>query len=287
MVRTASRRSTLLALPDKPLMMIIAYTMISKVPLDLGKFIELGERHQNIRPALRNPSDNFRTWFLDSLPIIQRKHYIDWLAINTSRRFRKVGKHVFFFLKTFMIAPPLLKALLDGSCKNMAVHDRMTLFRLAGHVIAHLPATEDGEHHRHHTKISIYNAFIALKVLSIQPFLRDCDILYLRWAKRSLVERLEDPDNTQPVRRSDLESLQLEIRQKRHPAPPPLQGTLRSVGLEVGRMKVDLIYPDTYGAKYYAWGTIASQVCPSFYEYAKKSRAEEARKSQASAKSQG
>ena len=250
--------STFSLLTSELVIEVLAHTMVSKVPFDLQKFIELGARwHQEQATRATSPysSDESRSWFLDRLHVSQREHYLDWLAINgTSRWFRACGRLAFFSQKIFIVAPPLLMALQNGNCRNISVPDNAAIISHAPHVIVPLPSRNRATHF---TRISTYNAFTRIRVLSIQPFaFGDGDRILqpLESASTQMVARL--------LRRSDFGDMLLRGTPKRHSAPPELLSLLRGVDLDVGRMEVDLIHRDTGIWRRYVIHALASQFYP-------------------------
>lgn len=232
-------------LPNELLIQILALTLASEVPLDLRKFIELGQNHQKYRDRLATtpfPSVVAYNWFREVLPTSQEEHYLDWLAINgTSRRFRECGKELFFSKKVFIVTLPLLKALLDGSCKNLSGPDKAELFARAKHVIVSTPATNIASCF---INLSLYNAFTKKGcVLSVQPYARD------RTKDNHLpflaLDTASTPMAPQPAPNSVSQGRLLAGTLKRHSAPQRLLSLLEGAELEVGRMVVDLIHRDT------------------------------------------
>lgn len=248
--------STFSLLPTELVIEVLAHTMVSKVPFDLQKFIELGARwHQEQATRAAWCSDESRSWFLDGLHVSQREHYLDWLAINgTSRWFRACGRLAFFSQKIFIVAPPLLMALQNGSCQNISVPDNAAIISRARHVIVPLLSRNRATHFM---RISMYNAFTRIRVLSIQPFaFGDGDRILqpLESASTQMVARL--------LRSSDFEDMLLRGTPKRHSAPPELLSLLRGVDLELERMEVDLIHRDTGIWRRYVIHALAREVYP-------------------------
>ena len=229
---------TLLDLPVELLIEILTLTLASDVPFDLQKFIELGKKDRDPR----FPSDGSYSWFLRGLHPSQREHYLDWLAINgTSRSFRACGKELFFSKKVFIVTPSLLKALLDGSCKNISTADKVDLFSKAQHVIVSTPSIIIANCFVN--KISAYNAFTKRGcVLSIQPYARD-----RTWDDHLpflALDTASTPMRSQPVQSGE-QPLLKEGTLKRHPAPQRLLSLLEGIDIDVERLVVDLIHRDT------------------------------------------
>lgn len=246
---------TLSVLPNELLIEILAHTLASKVPFHLQEFIELGKINQT-RP-FKEKSRRYgpRDWFFCSLPSSQREHYLDWLAVNgISRRFRLCGKLTFFSEKVFIIAPPLSKALQDGRCKNISAADKAAIFSRVRHVIAPLPAIGMASYF---TRLSNYNAFTCIRILSIQPHVSDRTDLPLL-----VLDIASTPMASQPLQMGDgIRDRPINIL-KRHPAPQKLLTLLEGVGLQVGRMEVNLIYPNTENSRQRIIDEFTNEVYP-------------------------
>ncbi|CAF9916670.1 MAG: hypothetical protein ALECFALPRED_010815 [Alectoria fallacina] len=256
-------RDILSVFPDEVLTEILAHMVASEIPLYLQDFTELGEWHRepNTQAAWSYPGS--RNWFLTMLTSSQKEHYLDWLVVNgTSRRFRACGKWAFWSQKILIIPPSLLKALEDGSCKNVSAPDKAAIFSRARHIIASLPGQSIGSHFM---KLPDYNAFTRTRVLSIQPHgtaliaipLSPATVLPLL-----ALETASTPMASQPFRWRDMPPTVLQGTPKRHSAPQELQSLLEGIDLQVGRLEIDLILPDTDNAKRCVIDELAYEVYP-------------------------
>lgn len=254
-------RDILSVFPNEVLTEILAHMVASEIPLYLQDFIDMGKWHQTLTTQAARSYPGARDWFLTQLTSSQREHYLDWLVVNgTSRRFRACGKLAFFSEKILIIPPSLLKALQDGSCKNVSAPDKAAIFSHARHIIASLPGKSIGSHFM---KLPNYNAFTRMRVLSIQ-LLRYAPIAIPLCPATILplltLETALTPMASQPFPRHDINLL--EGTPKRHSAPQELLSLLEGIDLQVGRFEVDLILPDTDNARRYVIDELADQVYP-------------------------
>lgn len=238
-------------LPAEVLAKVLAFTMASPVPVLLQGFIEEGKK--------RGESSSTWSYPLWKLLPSQREHYLDWVAINsTSRSLRNCGKLLFFSKKIFLIAPPLLETLMDGSCRNMSAQDKATLLSRAQYVI--VPINTRGIA-TYFPKLPRYRTFKHLRCFSIQIFkpseqpYQDSDICSLDWETVSTT-----PMASEPVDSGD--KVVEKGPYRRHLPPQDLLDLLRGVGLQVDQIKVDLIYRDTEKSKRWVIDELAEQVYP-------------------------
>lgn len=234
---------TLMTLPAEIQLKILGYVMASEAPVDLQEFVELGRELQNLREtswesdgeaepvvleerilsikagqssvasALCGPCNNFLTELHPS----QKEHYLDWLLINsTCRRFRELGKVAFFSEKCFIIKPSFLTVLSQALARNLSAADADTALTQIRHVIA--PLTFDSSTARDFRILGRYHALRCIKILSIKH--RKYAAI-IRSTGRPAVEDLAAVD--------------------RIPSPQELLDLLRYFGLQVDRLRVDLI----------------------------------------------
>ena len=244
-------RPTLMTLPAEIQLKILGYVMASEAPVDLQEFVELGGELQNIRETSREAwswesdgeaepvvleerilstkaSQSSAAWalsgpcnsFFTELHPSQKEHYLDWLLINsTCRRFRELGKVVFFSEKCFIIKPCFLKVLSQAAARNLSTADADTALAQIRHVIA--PLTFDSSTARDFRILARYHALRCIKILSIKH--RKYAAI-IRSTGRPAVEDLAAVD--------------------RIPSPLELLDFLRYFGLQVDRLRVDLINDD-------------------------------------------
>lgn len=248
--------TTLSDLPNEVLTKILARTVASKVPFHLDGFIQLGKVYQKL-PSQMTKGLSLAV-FLRALPSSQKEHYLDWLLVNgtgTSRRVRACGKLAFFSEKIFMISPRLLKTLQDGSCRNVSAPDKAAVLSHVQHVVAPLPTADLA---CRFSRLSPYNAFTRIRVLSIEPqFLDGCNRVYCQ-----ALETASAPIPLQPLLEDEPDSTFPKGIPKRHSAPQELLSLLEDVGLQVGRMEVDLILCDTEDSRQWAIVELSSRIYP-------------------------
>ena len=261
-------RTTLATLPVEIQLKIFRYVMASDAPVDLQEFVELGRELQSSREARSESytegesvaleeqrlstqeSQSFTTWaphhiFFTELHPSQKKHYLDWLLVNsTCRRFRELGKVAFFSEKCFILRPFFLSVLSHGRAKNLSVADTATALTQIRHVIAPLAFDCNARDFR---TLSRCHALSCMKVLSIQHRTYEAII---RSLGRPAVVDLAAVDRILP--------------------PQELLDFLPDLGLRVDQVHVDLIVD---GDK-----DIVEHLTSEVYPGLRKSAAQEARR---------
>ena len=222
-------------LPPELLTKILAHTMASQVPFDLERF--LGLRNDCQDESMSGDSQDVHSWSLEKLSLLQREHYRDWLTVNaTCRGFKECGTLPFFSEKMLIITPRLLKTLRYDHCKSISASDKAAIFSHARHVIAALPTAILSSDL---TMMSMYNAFTAMRVLSVQAFPHDGgDLIVLPSDVASI------PTVSNFLISEEPEYLLLTRIVKRLPAPQTLLNSLRAANLHLERMEVDLLLED-------------------------------------------
>ncbi|CAD6585444.1 MAG: hypothetical protein ASARMPRED_002164 [Alectoria sarmentosa] len=256
-------RDILSVFPNEILTEILAHMVASETPLYLQDFIDTGKWHQNLNTQVARSYPGAHDWFLTHLTSSQKEHYLDWLVVNgTSRRFRACGKLAFFSEKILIIPPSLLKALQGGSCRNVSAPDKAAIFSHARQIIASLPGRSIGSHFM---KLPDYNAFTRMRVLSIQTHGTALIAIPLRPATVLPLLALETASTPTVFRRFRWRNMALTMLKgtpKRHSAPQELLSLLEGIDLQVGRLEIDLILPDTDNAKRYVTDELVNQVYP-------------------------
>ena len=147
------------SLPDELVLQILQIVMTSDAPFDLDSFCKTGQRLQSGRFGEQTKSPESRQILVtpdavgtneivhqktngtlstcpplvlkDSLPLPQwtfydnleddhKDHYLDWLLTSTCRRWRTMGKAVFFSSKTIILEPSTLASLVHGTATNIS-----------------------------------------------------------------------------------------------------------------------------------------------------------------------
>lgn len=167
--------SAMTLVPTEVWSRILRETMKSTMPVDLSKFLEVGEKFKGVRKWLEGKgSDNSeiaawsKQYFLDRLDPGQMEHYQDWIAMNsTCRKFRESGKKAFFSEKTILMDLFLLYDLDAADLDRTGVEDSIKATALANihHIIvpiidAYPPALKE---------IPLYQALTRLSSLTIEP----------------------------------------------------------------------------------------------------------------------
>ncbi|KAL9126575.1 MAG: hypothetical protein Q9217_004389 [Psora testacea] len=225
--RPGATSGSLLTLPDEILSKVLALVSASKVPVHLQHFLDVGQKLGESCSTVVSASIEDR--FLDELHMSQKEHYLDWIMANgVCRRLRACGLEAFFSTKSFMIALPLLKSIEDESVTNLSSDSRAAVLSSIRHVIVPLPTYSVASHV---TRLPVYNAFQRIRILSLQPAIRDDSDLF------QFLEIVA----TYP-RRPPGPYLRIV---KQHPAPQDLVNLLQGIGLDVARFKVNLLVDDS------------------------------------------
>jgi len=147
------------SLPDELVLQILQIVMTSDTPFDLDCFSKTGQRLQSGRfgeqkrspqnrqilvspepvgeyeivqektngtlstcsPLVLEDSLSLPQWiFYDNLEDDHKDHYLDWLLTSTCRRWRTMGKAVFFSTKTIILEPSTLASLVHGTATSIS-----------------------------------------------------------------------------------------------------------------------------------------------------------------------
>ena len=99
--------------------------------------------------------------FYDNLEDDHKEHYLDWLLTSTCRRWRTMGKAVFFSSKTIILEPSTLAALVHGTATNISQMNQAIAVDRICSVIAPLSSAKSYE------QIPLYSALPRLRVLRL------------------------------------------------------------------------------------------------------------------------
>ena len=102
-------------------------------------------------------------WWIENLHRSQKKHYLDWLFVNsTCRHIRASGKLLFFREKKFIITPSFLDRLASKKVVGMSTENADLALKYIQHVITFLPTSPSG-----FLGLPKYHKFTNLRVLKI------------------------------------------------------------------------------------------------------------------------
>ncbi|KAL8876797.1 MAG: hypothetical protein Q9198_005073 [Flavoplaca austrocitrina] len=192
-------------------------TLPSEIISNIMEYVVNGDIPSNLSKIIKEiPPDKRRDR-------VESPDITDWIiATSLSRRLRSLGRRAYFAQKPFIISPKLLdqlhKIYIQSSVIEQAKDDNLNLlFEYARHIIAPLPGCSAASAS---LTLPRYQAnFANLRILTLWPGLRSPEV-YPCPEERTLV---------------------------REPTTEELRGLLQGIGLDLGKLRVEILYSPKEG----------------------------------------
>ena len=196
------------SLPDELISQILVYAMETETFVDLEHIFQAPK---SVRPKHLQKSGRYAnvTFVSSLLNLWQQAHVRDWLAVNsTCRRWRRLGKPLFFASKTFLLTPSMLDRLCAKTAAELSIADQITAQEHISRVVV---------------PMSFYSAGSMLQQLPTF-----CGLERLK--KLSL------------LRYGLISSMLAERDLNREPLPEELRDLLRQIGMRVEDLDMGILY---------------------------------------------
>ncbi|KAL8882326.1 MAG: hypothetical protein Q9192_007600, partial [Flavoplaca navasiana] len=194
-------------------------TLPSEILSNILEYVVNGDIPSNLSKIIKEiPPDKRRNR-------VESSDITDWIiATSVSRRLRSLGRRAYFAQKPFIISPKLLDQL-HKICNQYSVveqaedHNLNLLFKYARHIIAPLPGCSAASAF---LTLPRYQAdFTNLRVLTLWPGLRSPEV-YSCPEDRILI---------------------------REPATEEIEGLLQGIGLNLSKLRVEIVYSRKEGIR--------------------------------------